>query len=116
MSENVMSTGVMVPISRQLTRAERQELEEVLWDQNSDVRFNYEGTLAYTDVGGDEYGIYFGEMPTNDLSAFEVLWNFGLTIVPTKARPYRCYWYNGSDSDMSMMTIEKFLKRTKQNE
>ena len=114
MSENVMSTGVMVPLTRKLTKAEREEWEELLWDQNADVRFNYEGTLAYTDEGGDEYGIYFGEMPTNNLSPFEALEQFGINILPTKARPYRCYWYNGADSDMGMMTLEKFLKRTKQ--
>jgi len=114
MSENVMSTGVMVPLSRKLTKAERQEWEELLWDQNSDVRFNYEGTLAYTDLGGDEYGIHFGEMPTKDLSYFEALEQFGLSILPEKARPYTCYWYNGADSDMSMMKLEKFLSRTNQ--
>lgn len=113
MSENVMSTGVMVPISRQLTRAERQEWDEILWEQNTDVRFNYEGTLAYTDEGG-EYGIHFGETRTNYLSAFAALEQFGIDILPTKARPYRCCWYNGADSDMSLMTLEKFLKRTKQ--
>ncbi len=31
-----------------------------------------------------------------------------------KARPYRCLWYNGSDSDMTMMTRKKFLKKTNQ--
>jgi hypothetical protein len=114
MSENVMSTGVMVPLSRKLTRDEYEEWSEILWDQNTTVHLNYEGTLAYTDVRGDEYGIHFGEMPTNDISAFEALEQFGINILPSKARPYTCYWYNGTDSDMGMMKLEKFLKRTNQ--
>lgn len=119
MSENVMSTGVMVPISRKLTRAERQEWGELLWEQGSNVRFNYEGTLVYTQERGDEYGIHFGDAQnfgpfwTQD---FQILEQFGLSIQPTKARSYLCYWYNGVDSDMDMMTLENFLKRTKQND
>jgi hypothetical protein len=54
MSENVMSTGVMVPLSRKLSRDEYEEWSELLWDQNTTVHLNYEGTLAYTDVRGDE--------------------------------------------------------------
>jgi hypothetical protein len=114
MSENVMSAGIMVPLSRTLTQEEREEWEEILYDQKSNIWFNYEGTIAYSDEGGDEYGIHFGEMLDSNLSEFKVLEQFGINIVPTKARPYRCYWYNGSDSDMGMITLENFLKSTKQ--
>jgi hypothetical protein len=122
MSENVMSTGHMVPLSRKITREEMQEWEELLWDQDSPVRFNYEGTLAYTDFHTeDEYGLHF-EGETSTLSAaplgssFVVLKQFGLSIVKEQGRYYRALWYNGGDSDMSMMTLEKFLKRTGQEE
>lgn len=122
MSENVMSSGHMVPLSRKITREERQEWEELLWDQDSPVRFNYEGTLAYTDFRTeDEYGLHF-EGDTSTLSAaplgssFGVLKQFGLSIMKDQARYYRCLWYNGADSDMDMMTLEKFLKRTGQGE
>lgn len=123
MSENVMSSGHMVPLSRKITREERQEWEELLWDQDSPVRFNYEGTLAYTDfrTEDDPYGIHF-EGDTSTLSgapfgsSFGVLKQFGLSIVKEQGRYYRCLWYNGGDSDMTMMTLEKFLKRTGQGE
>ena len=122
MSENVMSSGHMVPLSRKITREERQEWEELLWDQNSPVRFNYEGTLAYTDFRTeDEYGLHF-EGDTSTLSAaplgssFGVLKQFGLSIVKDQARYYRCLWYNGADPDMDMMTLEQFLTRTGQGE
>jgi hypothetical protein len=114
MSENVASAGIMVPLNRKLTQEEREEYEELLWGQNSSVRFNYEGTLAYTDEGGEEYGISFGEMGNYSIAEFNDLTQFGIGILPLKAKPYTCYWYNGADSDMSMMTLEKFLEQTGQ--
>lgn len=115
MSRSVMSSGLMVPLNRKLTREECDEWSEILWEQESNVHFNYEGTLAYTDEGGEEYGISFG-IPTNHpLEPFNDLDQFGITILPTKLRPYTCYWYNGADSDMDMMKLENFLKLTNQS-
>jgi hypothetical protein len=115
MSENVMSTGLMVPLNRKITQEESEEWTEELWDQGSDVRINYEGTLAYTDIRGDEYGIRFGIASDFSLDAFQDLAQFGLTVEEDKARPYSCYWYNGADSDMDMMTLEEFLTMTRQS-
>jgi hypothetical protein len=115
MSSNVMSIGIMAPLNRKLTDEEREDWNELLWDQGSTVSFNYEGTMAYTDEGGSEYGIYFGEMSSLDPAQFDDLKQFGLSIITEQARPYREYWYNGADSDHNMMTLEEFLTRTKQN-
>jgi hypothetical protein len=114
MSENVMSVGIMAPLNRKLTNEERDEWSEVLYKQGSAVNFNYEGTMAYTDEGGDEYGIYFGEMSSLDPNQFDDIKQFGLSIIEEQARPYREYWYNGADADHAMMTLEDFLVRTKQ--
>ena len=120
MSENVMSTGHMVPLNRKITREEREEWQELLWDQGSAVSFNYEGTIVYTDFRTeDEYGLIF-EGETSTLSgdplgsSFAVLKQFGLSIANEQGRFYRCLWYNGADSDMDMMKLDKFLKRTGQ--
>jgi hypothetical protein len=115
MSSNVMSVGIMAPLNRKLTEEEREEWSELLYDQGSPVRINYEGTMAYTDERGDEYGIYFGEMTSFDPAQFDDLKQFGLYIIAEQARPYREYWYNGADSDHDMMTLEEFLVRTKQS-
>ena len=116
MSSNVMSAGVMVPLSRNLDYDERFEITEELYEQGSNVSINYEGTLAYTDVGADEYGITFGAMPRYEgETAFQDLVQFGLFVDGSKARPYKCLWYNGSDSDMDMMTLQDFLVETKQS-
>ena len=115
MSEDVMSVGVMVPLNRKLTEEEREEWEEILWDQGSSVHLSYYRDMAYTDEGGEAYGISFGLLPVNNIAAFDDLKQFGIWIEEDKARPYRCLWYNGADSDMSMMTREKFLNITKQS-
>jgi hypothetical protein len=114
MSENVMSVGIMAPLNRKLTDEERDEWNEILYDQGSGVSLNYEGTIAYTDEGGDVYGISFGEMVDFDQFQFDDLKQFGLFIIEEQARPYSCYWYNGVDSNMDMLELEDFLTRTKQ--
>jgi len=114
MSSNVMSVGILAPLNRKLTEEEREEWTEILYDQGSIVSINYEGTMAYTDEGGDEYGLYFGEMTSLDPAQFDDLKQFGLSIITEQARPYRGYWYNGADSDHDMIMLEDFLKLTKQ--
>ena len=115
MSEDVMSVGVMVPLNRTITDEEREEWDEILYDQGSDVRLSYYCDMAYTADREETYGISFGAGPVNNTTAFEDLKQFGIWIEEEKARLYRCLWYNGSDSDMGMMTREKFLKMTGQS-
>ena len=115
MSEDVMSVGVMVPLNRKITEEEREEWQEILWDQGSEVGLSYYCDMAYTAERGEAYGISFGLLPVNNISDFDDLKQFGVWIEEEKARPYRCLWYNGSDSDMDMMTREKFLNITKQS-
>jgi hypothetical protein len=113
MSESVMSSGIMVPLNHKLTYEERQKIDEDLFHSGSNVHINYDGTLAYTDDGGEEYGISFGEMPEIGKNSFDCLTEYNVHVIMEQAKPYRCYWYNGSDSDMNMLTLEKFLNSTK---
>ncbi len=110
-----MSTGIMAPLNRKITDTEREEWDEILYAQGSNVRLNYEGTMAYTDDVCDEYGIYFDKMSTLEQKQFDDLKQFGIHIIVEHSRPYREYWYNGADSDHDMMTLEEFLVITKQN-
>jgi len=117
MSRNVVSSGVMVPLNRKITQEEREDWTEDLYDRASFVKINYEGTLAYTDEGGEEYGISFGSIPTYEGdSEFEDLKQYGLWVQGDKARTYRCCWYNGTDSNMDMLTLEEFLSMTGQSD
>lgn len=121
MSENVASAGLMAPLSRKLTEEEREEWTELLYEQGSIVHINYEGTLAYTDEGGSEYGISFGVSNTYSNEPFNYLYSlwrlhsqFDVTVELDKARPYTCQWYNGADSYMDMMKLDEFLQATGQ--
>jgi hypothetical protein len=114
MSENVMSSGIMVPLVNKLTNEMRDELSETLWERESSVYVNYEGTMVYTDYRGDEYGIKFGISQNFDQSEFDILKEFNIEIQPDMARPYSCYWYNGTDSDMDDLTLDKFKEYTNQ--
>lgn len=117
MSEDVTSVGVMVPLNRKITEEEREEWNELLYDQGSEVRLSYYCDMAYTEKDGEAYSIYsisFGKMPANNISAFDDLKQFDIWIEEDKARSYRCLWYNGADSDMNMMTRDEFLKMTGQ--
>lgn len=114
MSNNVASRGTMVPLNRTLLDEEREEWSELLYDKGSSVRFNYDGTIAYTEEQDDGYGITFGMLAVKPAESFKDLEQFNLTVDMSKARSYSCYWYNGSDSDMDMMTLEEFLEQTSQ--
>ena len=114
MSRDVSSAGLMAPLSRKLTDEEIYNWIELLYDQGSSIRINYEGTLAYSDEGGSDYGINFGLINIYSNEAFNDLAQFDITVDLDKARPYTCRWYNGVDSDMDMMTFNEFLKMTGQ--
>lgn len=110
MSENVTSVGVMVPLITPITdELELEELGEKWYDEGSGVQINYQGTLLYTSETGDEYGIHFGAPGAVDQPD-----EWPLPVHRGMARPYRCNWYNGTDSDMSMLTLEQFIKETGQ--
>lgn len=118
MSENVGSSDMMVPLTTKMSEEEREEISEALWDSgNNLVQINYEGTIAYTNHKSDGYGITFGvTADANDLGYIRTIMDhYGFGIVEEQARPYSCYWYNGSDSDMDMLTLEEFLGRTGQD-
>ena len=109
MSSMEMSIGVMVPIEPLDTEAEEYwDLEEVLYDE-TDWRINYEGTIAFTDVGGDEHELVIGDLKNEEPDYQDLILN-GIVPNVELAKPYRCLWYNGVDSPMSTLTIEEFMK------
>lgn len=107
----------MAPLNRKLNRDEYEEIDEKLYDLGSDIRINYEGTIAYTKTDKDYYGLHFlreisRENPTNVSSLFQQLKDFDLGVDLNRAYPYRCLWYNGADSYMDMIILEEFLENT----
>lgn len=117
MSSDVMSRGLMAPILNPIADAgEREELSEALYDDGARLQISYDGTLAW--IGTDEsdgYGLHFGGEGDNspeELGAAGIA--YGLEIAIDQARPFSCLWYNGSDSEMDMLSAAEFLKRTGQ--
>ena len=91
MSEDVGSSGIMVPLTKKMSEEEREEITEALWDNGNDlVQINYEGTLAYTDHRSDGYGITFGLADNpSDLSLVKsAMKHYGFGIKEEQARPY----------------------------
>lgn len=116
MSCDVMSRGLMAPLLTPVSREDYDDLMEQLWDDGSPLRINYEGTLAWIEVTSEDgYGLSFGvdnECSPEELGLAGLVYD--LRIALDQARPFSCLWYNGSDSDMSMLSVEDFLKRTEQ--
>lgn len=116
MSQNEHSYGHMVPILVPYTNEEREDLTEAWYAKGVLLNMNYDGTLLYTDHSGvdhSEYGIQFtrerSDEHVNDLAK-----KHGIRVDEAKAQAYGCVWYNGADSDMSVMSLEDFLTATDQ--
>lgn len=114
MSEDVMSRGLMAPILNPID--DRDELMEKLWEDNSPLNISYDGSLAWIEVTAEDgYGLSFGvenECSPEELGLAGIVYD--LQIALDQARPFSCLWYNGADSDMSMLTAPEFLQRTGQ--
>ena len=122
MSHDVYSKGIMIPLKEKISRETRIHISDDLYDDGDkigfDVNVNYEGTLIYTDGSQCEdyppYGIQFeikNDSSLND-SVIKILEKYGVELDYEKAAPYSCVWYNGTDSEMSLITLEEFLKLT----
>ena len=109
MSENVLSHGFMAVLK---TPAEDfDEFSDMLDEAKSILHVNYEGTIVYSDDGGDEFeaGLMFGS--TKGASEFlSELKSLKIEIDETKILPYSCVWYNGSDSYMADLELDDYLK------
>lgn len=108
MSDNVLSYGIMAVLKNPIGDLHTEEWEvknEALYEEGFSL--NYEGTLIFSDEGGSEtYGIQLAQ-PHMFEEFYISMQRLGIEY--EEPRFYSCMWYNGSDSDMSMMTKEKFV-------
>lgn len=116
MSEDVMSRGLMAPIINPIPQDVLEDLTEQMCEDGSPLHISYDGTLAWIEASeSDPYGITFGEV--SDFSPEELglaALVYGVNVALDQARLFSCLWYNGTDSDMSMLSVRKFLKMTRQ--
>lgn len=113
MSENVMSVGFMAPLITPLVKGseELEILQDRLYEEST-LQINYEGTIVFSAEDSDMYGLRFGKTLQYDDFLKEVA-DMGLAVDELRVASYTCLWYNGVDSDMSMLTIDEFNKRNR---
>lgn len=109
-----MCVGWMAPLKAKISKELRAEIDEYLYDSDSNVRINYEGTIAYTKTEIEPYGISFGVKGYYNPNAFEILKNYDVYAKQSEGRSYTSYYYNGCDSYMDTMTLETFYDQTNQ--
>ena len=115
MSSTVFSSGYMAPLTKPIgnyKQAGWEEFSEKLYEEGLQV--NYEGTLVFSDTGrrnrNDDYLYGFSVANVEELSKFyEILQKLGIEITH-EIQFYACVWHDGTDSEMSDLTLEKFLK------
>ena len=114
MSEDVTSQGffgVLVnPISGQ---EERDALIESLYDLDVGLGLNYEGTLVFSEnKNPNYYGLTLCSHDEIEKTAFfKLCLENCLDVDSTTITHYVCTWYNGSDSDMSLLTANEYMEK-----
>lgn len=119
MSTTVKGYGFVAVLDDPLTEEEREELCETLWENQSKLCINYEGTLVYIDfnkhepysVREDIYGLTLGETTQEGRDKFyDELYRNGLTITVGTIQPYEEIWHNGGDSNIDLLTLDTYLQ------
>lgn len=116
MSSTVRSYGFIAVLVSPLSEEQREVLSDQLYLAKSNLNVNYEGTLIYCDYNFNKsyakrenvYGLFIGN---NGLTEAEFIQeaNGLLGIDVDTVQPYNCIWYNGSDSDINLLTKSEFL-------
>ena len=96
-----------------LDSQKREDLDEDLYDQKTNLSINYEGTLIYLSKSDkDFYGLTLGaesSTPLDTKSFVNKCAEYGVEIVVDSIRPFQEIYYNGTDSLINMLTLEKFM-------
>lgn len=112
MSRDVCSIGQMAVLKTPLSKTDREDLNEILYDSNYVIRVNYEGTLIYTESDAEIYGIRFSIYPgvslEDEFKRLSKELKNKLKYDESTIYNYDCIWYNGSDSYMDTMTLKEY--------
>jgi hypothetical protein len=120
MSSTVRQYGFVAVLLKPLNEEEREETNENLWSEKSDLSVSYDGTLLYVDYNSnkpmrereDIHGLHLGSLAPEGLKEFvELAAASGFDLDLTTIQPYNCIYYNGGDSPLDMLTKEKLLSR-----
>lgn len=115
MSTTVRSYGFIAVLKQE---ADPGEVFDRLWNAKSPLGINNDGTLVYIDFNAKKsysereeiYGLFIGSQNMDVSEFYAECGKHGLFVDPETTKPYNCIWYNGSESDMAVLTKEEFLK------
>lgn len=120
MSSTVRSFGFLAILASPIESSdEREELDEKLYDADSGLSINYEGTMVVYDMMrhkpmSDREDIYHftigapaGATPETMAA---LLKTHGIEIVEGSTLPYSSIWYNGSDSPMDSIKVVDYRR------
>lgn len=112
MSCYVVNTGFMAEIENPISRNEWSKYNDKFYEDDIGINLNYEGTIVYstdTEENLGDYGLKIANTNINSIKKFvENAKKYGLIIKEDTIRTYSCIWYNGADSDMSLLTLEEY--------
>jgi hypothetical protein len=121
MSSTVRSYGFIAVLRVPILEDQRDDLNEKLYDEKSDIRVGYSGELLHIDfnrnkpyhIKEDIYGLFIGSDKYDPKGFLEEAGHHNLFVDLLTLRPYNCIWYNGTDNPVDMLTKEEFLKKVK---
>jgi hypothetical protein len=117
MSSTVRQYGFIAALLKPLTSDEREEVNENLWSEKSNLSVTYDGALLYLDYNAnksmrireDFYGLTLGNQNFDETEFVEEAIRRGLDVDGNTITTYNCIYYNGGDSPLDMLTKDDFL-------
>lgn len=123
MSTIVQSQGFIAILVNPVPQDQRSDVHEKLYDETDGfIQISEDGMLVFSDdfakkkysereFNGDLFIV--GKLDaSSDMAGFvEAALKAGLPVNPASIEPYTCVWYNGSDSPMSLLTLEEFQNK-----
>lgn len=109
MSSDRITAGLMAELENEIDfDSEYEKLHEHKLDAN------YDGTLIFSttfDAEPWEFGMMIGDNNESRSEFVEKCKGLGYNVVESTIKPFVSYWYDGSDSPQSDLSLEEFRKK-----
>lgn len=120
MSSTVQSQGFIAVLTTPIPKDQMEDVLEKLYNGDDGfIKITFDGKLLYSDdferlpynkreFNGDLFVVGSLQHSDKKFDFIEAAAKAGLPIDATTIQPYTAIWYNGSDSPMSLYSLEKF--------
>ena len=109
MSGYVLSTGFIAILANPVNEEDWEDISDSLGEAG--LQLNYDGNLVFSETTKPARGIVFNAQNNHEQAENEFiasLKKIGLEIIESSQMPYTSIWYDGAESDMTALTIEKY--------